>query len=82
MRRTRSRSPGWTTVATNSDAGRIKTTTPWFGFSDDVVIRVVPAPGGSRIDVRSVSRVGKGDLGANAKRVRAFTAVVAGKAPG
>jgi hypothetical protein len=29
-----------------------------------------------------VSRVGKGDLGANAKRVRAFTAIVAGKASG
>lgn len=78
------RSLGWTIVATDAASGRIEATatTSWFGFSDDVVIRVVPAQGGSRIDVRSVSRVGKGDLGANAGRVRAFTAIVAGKASG
>ena len=78
------RSLGWTIVATDAASGRIEATatTSWFGFSDDVVIRVVPAQGGSRIDVRSVSRVGKGDLGANARRVRAFTAIVAGKASG
>lgn len=78
------RSPGWAVVATDAASGRIEATatTSWFSFSDDVVIRVVPAQGGSRIDVRSVSRVGKGDLGANAKRVRAFTAIVAGKASG
>ena len=47
----------------------------WFGFRDDVVIRVRPEPGGgSRVDVRSVSRVGKGDVGTNAKRLRAFLA--------
>ena len=78
------RSMGWTIVASDPASGRIEATatTPWFGFSDDVVIRVAPAGRGSRIDVRSVSRVGKSDLGANAKRVRAFTAVVAGKASG
>jgi uncharacterized protein (DUF1499 family) len=78
------RSLGWTIVATDAASGRIEATatTSWFGFSDDVVIRVVPAQGGSRVDVRSVSRVGKGDLGANAGRVRAFTAIVAGKASG
>lgn len=76
------RSLGWTIVAADAASGRIEATatTSWFGFSDDVVIRVAPAGGGSRIDVRSVSRVGKSDLGANAKRVRAFTAIVAGKA--
>jgi uncharacterized protein (DUF1499 family) len=64
----------WQIVATDEKAGRIEATatTPWFGFRDDVVIRVTPAPGGSRIDVRSVSRVGKGDLGANAARIRAY----------
>ncbi|MEM7219811.1 MAG: DUF1499 domain-containing protein [Pseudomonadota bacterium] len=41
----------------------------WFGFKDDVVVRVRPAAGGSRIDVRSVSRVGQSDLGANARRI-------------
>jgi hypothetical protein len=44
----------------------------WFGFTDDVVIRIRPTDSGTEIDLRSVSRVGRGDLGANAKRIRAF----------
>jgi uncharacterized protein (DUF1499 family) len=65
---------GWEIAASDKAAGRIEATatTPWFGFHDDVVIRVVPAPKGSRIDVRSVSRVGRGDFGTNAKRIRAY----------
>ncbi|MCK7493718.1 MAG: DUF1499 domain-containing protein [Comamonadaceae bacterium] len=39
-----------------------------------MVIRVRPAPGGSRVDVRSVSRVGRSDLGANAGRIRRYLA--------
>ncbi|HEX2201769.1 MAG TPA: DUF1499 domain-containing protein [Longimicrobium sp.] len=46
--------------------------TRWFGFEDDVVIRVRPASGISRIDIRSVSRVGRSDLGKNAERIRAY----------
>jgi uncharacterized protein (DUF1499 family) len=67
---------GWEIVAADVAAGRIEATatTPWFGFRDDIVVRVAPASAGSRIDVRSVSRVGKSDLGANAKRIRAFLA--------
>ncbi len=67
---------GWEIVAADAAAGRIEATatTPWFGFRDDIVVRVAPTPTGSRIDVRSVSRVGKSDLGANAKRIRAFLA--------
>ncbi len=70
------RTMGWQIVATDEAAGRIEATatTPWFGFTDDVVVRVVPAGTGSRIDVRSVSRVGRSDLGANAKRIRAYLA--------
>jgi len=37
---------------------------------------VRPAPSGSRIDVRSASRVGRSDLGVNARRIRAFLAAV------
>ncbi len=44
-------------------------TTFWFGFKDDVAVRVRPQAGGSLIDVRSVSRVGQSDLGANARRI-------------
>ena len=43
-----------------------------FQFVDDVVIRVRPAGDGSVVDLRSNSRVGGGDLGANAARIRAF----------
>lgn len=69
------RSRGWTVVAADPQAGRIEAsdTTFWFGFVDDVVVRVTPtADGGSRVDVRSVSRVGLGDVGTNARRIRAF----------
>lgn len=70
----------WQVVAADEGAGRIEATatTFWFGFKDDVVVRVVRAPGGSRLDVRSVSRVGKSDLGANARRIRAFLEAVRG----
>jgi uncharacterized protein (DUF1499 family) len=68
------RSAGWEIVAADSAAGRIEATatTGWFGFKDDVVVRIQPADGGSRIDVRSVSRVGKSDVGANAERIRSY----------
>ena len=64
----------WTVVAEAPDEGRIEAfdRTAWFGFIDDVVIRVRPDGTGSRIDVRSVSRVGGGDRGLNAKRIRAY----------
>lgn len=69
----------WEIVAADPASGRIEATatTLWFGFKDDVVIRVeadrdAPGGGGSRVDVRSVSRVGKSDVGANAKRIRAY----------
>jgi uncharacterized protein (DUF1499 family) len=66
----------WSIVAVDSGDGRIEATdTTWyFGFKDDVVIRVQPDPGGSRVDIRSTSRVGVGDVGANARRIREFTA--------
>lgn len=65
----------WEIVAADPAAGRIEATatTLWFGFKDDVVIRVeADRVDGSRIDVRSVSRVGKSDAGTNAKRIRAY----------
>lgn len=47
----------------------------WFGFVDDIAVRIRPGATGeeSVVDIRSVSRVGVSDLGANAKRVRAFS---------
>jgi len=66
---------GWDIVARDSAEGRIEATatTTWFGFKDDVVIRVRAAAAGSRLDLRSVSRVGRSDVGANAARIRAYT---------
>ena len=46
--------------------------TPIMGFRDDVVIRVTPLGQGSRVDMRSASRFGLHDFGANASRIRAF----------
>jgi uncharacterized protein (DUF1499 family) len=68
------RSLGWELVASDPASGRIEATdtTFWFGFKDDIVIRVAPAPGGSRVDVRSLSRVGVSDVGTNAARIRKY----------
>jgi hypothetical protein len=46
--------------------------TPIMGFRDDVVIRVTPLGQGTRIDMRSASRFGNHDLGANASRIRSM----------
>jgi uncharacterized protein (DUF1499 family) len=56
--------------------GRIEATdtTFWWGFKDDVVIRIAPEGSGSRLDIRSESRVGVSDLGTNAARVGAYLA--------
>jgi len=52
--------------------------TPIMGFRDDVVIRIRPAQEGARVDVRSASRYGRGDLGCNASRVRALSESIDG----
>jgi uncharacterized protein (DUF1499 family) len=64
----------WQIVDSNPDQGRIEATdtTLWFGFKDDVVVRVTPMEQGSRIDVRSMSRVGRSDIGTNARRIERY----------
>jgi hypothetical protein len=44
-------------------------TSGWFGFKDDVAIRIRPVEGATEVDIRSTSRVGLSDLGANSSRV-------------
>lgn len=68
------RAMGWRIVATDPGAGRIEAsdTTFWFGFVDDIVIRVTAAGERTLVDVRSVSRVGKSDVGTNAERIRKY----------
>jgi uncharacterized protein (DUF1499 family) len=65
---------GWAIAAADADAGRIEATdtTLWYGFKDDVVIRISVDGDGSRVDVRSMSRLGGSDVGANAERIRRY----------
>ena len=65
---------GWELVSADPAAGRIQAvaTTAWFGFKDDVAVQVTPQGDASRIDVRSKSRVGRGDAGTNARRIRDY----------
>ena len=72
--RAAAQSLGWEIVAAEPAEGRLEATdtTRWFAFKDDVVVRVRPDGDGSRVDVRSKSRVGRSDVGANAERIRAF----------
>ncbi len=65
---------GWEIIDSESRAGYLEAvdTSFWFGFKDDIVIRVEPSTSGSVIDLRSASRVGRGDLGANARRIKRF----------
>jgi uncharacterized protein (DUF1499 family) len=62
-------------VAVDAEAGLVEATatTFWFGFKDDMVVRVVGDEEGSRIDLRSMSRVGQSDVGANAARIADFS---------
>ena len=72
---------GWDLVDADAAEGRLEATetTQWFGFKDDVVVRVQPdGSGGSIVDVRSKSRMGMSDLGANAERIRALLADLRG----
>jgi uncharacterized protein (DUF1499 family) len=70
----------WTVISAKPEEGRIEAwdKTPWFGFTDDVVIRVQADGAGSRLDIRSVSRIGFGDVGKNAKRIRLYVKKLTG----
>lgn len=66
---------GWEIADINIDAVdtiEATATTTWFGFTDDVVVRLTQEPDGIRVDVRSASRLGRGDAGANAQRIRDY----------
>ncbi len=65
---------GWNIAAAVLKEGRIEATdtTLWFGFRDDIVVRIRPEEGGTRLDIRSKSRVGRSDIGKNAGRIEAF----------
>jgi uncharacterized protein (DUF1499 family) len=69
---------GWKIVAADPATGTIEATdtSRIFRFVDDIAVRIRPEPNGSRVDVRSKSREGKGDLGANAARIRKLRAAL------
>lgn len=63
---------GWEIAHSSRTRIEATDTTTWFGFKDDVSIRLSETAEGARIDVRSASRMGRGDVGANAARIRAY----------
>lgn len=65
---------GWELVNSDASTGIIEATetTLLWGFKDDVVIRLTEIDGKTAVDLRSVSRIGGSDLGANAKRIEKF----------
>jgi uncharacterized protein (DUF1499 family) len=69
---------GWQIVTADASTGRIEATatTRWFGFKDDVVVRLTAWGSGTRVDVRSVSRVGVSDTGTNARRIQQYLAAL------
>lgn len=68
------RGMGWEIVAATPATGTIEATatTRIMNFKDDIAIRVTEAGEGANVDIRSVSRVGESDLGANASRIRTY----------
>lgn len=73
------RARGWDIALADPAAGRLEATdrVSLIGFADDIVIVATPGPGnGSIVNARSVSRVGAGDLGVNARRLREFLAAL------
>ena len=70
---------GWEVTARDRDQGEIRAvaTTRVFRFKDDVTITIGREGEGVVVNVRSHSRIGKGDLGTNARRIRQFQAELA-----
>lgn len=66
------RDQGWEIASVNDHRIEATASTRWFGFKDDVVIRLAETPQGVRVDVRSASRLGKSDLGTNAARIQTY----------
>ena len=66
---------GWEIISGDLQSGVIEAidTTRFFRFKDDIVVRITEHGAGSRVDLRSRSRIGRSDLGKNAKRILAFT---------
>lgn len=79
VRRVAAEMPGWRRIVVDDATRelRAEAVTRIFRFVDDVTVRVAAEGTGSRVWMRSRSRLGKGDLGANARRIRTFLAALA-----
>ena len=75
--------PGWQVTVVDENGGTVEAVaqSSVFGFEDDVIVRVRPDGTGSVVDVRSKSRDGRGDMGANAARIRAYVAALEQSTP-
>jgi uncharacterized protein (DUF1499 family) len=75
---------GWTIASSDPDTGRLEATdtTWWFGFTDDIVVRLIPWGTATRVDIRSVSRYGLTDTGTNARRIRRSSQLSSAMTPG
>lgn len=69
----------WQIILADRAAGRIEAVEQslWWGYKDDIVIRLTKTAQGTRVDMRSKSRVGESDLGANARRIATYLDQVA-----
>ncbi len=63
---------GWRIARITDNHIEATATTRWFGFEDDVVIRLTEVENGVQVDMRSASRLGASDVGTNAARIAAF----------
>ena len=65
---------GWQLVNIDANQGIVEATdrTMWFGFKDDVIVRITDNGSKRLVDIRSKSRVGGSDLGKNAERIHGF----------
>lgn len=65
---------GWQIVNIDSTQGLLEATetTLLWGFKDDVVVRIQARENNTAVDLRSVSRLGQSDIGANAARIEKF----------
>ncbi|MCX7353705.1 MAG: DUF1499 domain-containing protein [Alphaproteobacteria bacterium] len=75
------RAMGWMIVTADPARGTIEATdqTLWFGFKDDIAVRVRADGAGSVVDVRSLSRIGRSDVGTNARRIRSYRERLTGR---
>ncbi len=75
---------GWKVAFASPGTGRIEAVarTGWFGFKDDVALRIRADASGTRVDMRSESRIGLSDIGRNAERVHRFLHALASRVQG